>query len=165
MGIEGFTLPMIVNPKRIDPTDDTSPEVYQIETAMGSAISIFQNATAIKVPRTRFSPVKKTLDLLALWSDCYVITADSRIILNPARRFGPIRIDLDGAYYKRIDQLRERFIHGAPSLVECKSLSIKGNVYFGKGIVVKGKVSIVNQSTRKVCIADGTIITRDLAYG
>lgn len=163
-GIEGFTLPMIVNPKRIDPTDDTSPEVYQIETAMGSAISIFQNATAIKVPRTRFSPVKKSQDLLALWSDCYVMTADSRIILNPARRFGPIRIDLDDAYYKRIDQLRERFIHGAPSLVDCKSLSIKGNVYFGKGIVVKGKVHIVNQSTCKAYIPDGTIITRDLFY-
>jgi UTP--glucose-1-phosphate uridylyltransferase len=164
-GIEGFTLPMIVNPKRIDPTDDTSPEVYQIETAMGSAISIFQNATAIRVPRTRFSPVKKSQDLLALWSDCYAMTADSRIIQNPARRFGPLRIDLDQRYYKRIDQLRDRFIHGAPSLVDCESLSVKGNVYFGKGIVVKGNVNIVNQSTRKAYIPDGTIITRDLFYG
>ncbi|RLB31827.1 MAG: UTP--glucose-1-phosphate uridylyltransferase [Deltaproteobacteria bacterium] len=163
-GIEGFTLPMIVNPKRIDPTDDTSPEVYQIETAMGSAISIFQNAAAIKVPRTRFSPVKKSQDLLALWSDCYVMTADSRIILNPARRFGPLRIDLDDAYYKRIDQLQERFAHGAPSLVACKSLSIKGNVYFGRGIVVKGEVCIVNHSTRKAYIPDGTMITKDLIY-
>ncbi len=163
-GIEGFTLPMIVNPKRIDPTDDTSPEVYQIETAMGSAISIFQNAAAIRVPRTRFSPVKKSQDLLALWSDCYVMTTESRIIQNPARRFGPLLIDLDEGYYKRIDQLRERFIHGAPSLIDCESLSIKGNVYFGKGIVVKGNVDIVNQSTHKVYIPDGTIITGDLFY-
>lgn len=163
-GITEFTLPMIVNPKRIDPTDDTSPEVYQIETAMGSAISIFQNTTAIRVPRTRFSPVKKSQDLLALRSDCYVLTADSRIIQNPTRKFGPLRIDLDERYYKRIDQLRERFIHGAPSLVDCESLSIKGNVYFGRGIVVKGKVNIVNQSPRKANIPDGTIITRDLFY-
>jgi UTP--glucose-1-phosphate uridylyltransferase len=163
-GIRGFTLPMIVNPKRIDPTDDTSSEVYQIETAMGSAISIFENATAIRVPRARFSPVKKSQDLLALWSDCYVMTADRRIIKNPARSFGPLRIHLDEGYYKRIDQLRERFIHGAPSLVDCESLSIKGDVYFGKGIVVKGNVHIVNQSVRKANIPDGTIITRDLLF-
>jgi len=163
-GIRGFTLPMIVNPKRIDPTDDTSPEVYQIETAMGSAISIFENAAAIRIPRARFSPVKKSQDLLALWSDCYVMNADSRIVKNPARRFGPLRIDLDEGYYKRIDQLRERFIHGAPSLVDCESLSIKGNVYFGKGIVVKGNVNIVNQSAREANIPDGTVITRDLLF-
>jgi UTP--glucose-1-phosphate uridylyltransferase len=60
--------------------------------------------------------------------------------------------------------LRERFAHGAPSLVECESLSIKGNVYFGKGIVVKGNVHIVNQSVRKANIPDGTIITRDLLF-
>jgi UTP--glucose-1-phosphate uridylyltransferase len=52
-------LPVIINPKRIDPKDDSSPEVYQIETAMGSAISVFKKATAIRVPRARFSPVKK----------------------------------------------------------------------------------------------------------
>jgi UTP--glucose-1-phosphate uridylyltransferase len=163
-GIREFTLPMIVNPKRIDPIDDTSPEVYQIETAMGAAISIFENATAIRVPRTRFSPVKKSRDLLALWSDCYVMTADSRIVQNPARKSGPLRIDLDENYYKRIDQLRQRFIYGAPSLVDCESLSIKGNVYFGKGIVVKGTVSIVNHSPRKANIPDGTVITEDLFY-
>jgi UTP--glucose-1-phosphate uridylyltransferase len=163
-GIEGFTLPMIINSKTIDPRDDTSPEVYQIETAMGSAVSVFQNASAIRVPRTRFSPVKKSQDLLALWSDCYVMTEDSGIIQNPARSHGPLRIDLDDAYYKRVDQLRERFIHGAPSLLECRSLSIKGNVYFGKGIVVKGKVTIVNQSTRKAYIPDGTIIHKDLFF-
>jgi len=163
-GIGGFALPMIVNPKRIDPRDDTSPEVYQIETAMGSSISIFENAAAIRVPRTRFSPVKKSQDLLALWSDCYVMTPDSRVVLNPARRFGPLRIDLDEGYYKRIDQLKERFIHGAPSLVDCESLSIKGNVYFGKGIAVKGNVTIANQSMRKAHIPDGTIITKDLLY-
>jgi UTP--glucose-1-phosphate uridylyltransferase len=163
-GIWRFTLPMIVNPKRIDPTDDTSPEVYQIETAMGSAVSIFENAAAIRVPRARFSPVKKSQDLLALWSDCYVMTADSRIVKNPARRFGPLRIDLDKDYYKRIDQLKERFINGAPSLVDCESLSITGNVYFGKGIVVKGNVTIANQSKRKAYIPDGTIITKNLFY-
>ena len=159
-----FRLPMIINPKRIDPKDDSSPEVYQIETAMGSAISVFQNSAAIRVPRTRFSPVKKCQDLLALWSDYYVMTQDSRIIQNPKRRFGTIKIDLDDRYYKTIDHLKERFPHGTPSLIDCKSLRIMGNIYFDKGVTVKGNVNIINPSSRKVSITEGMIISKDLIF-
>jgi len=155
---------MIINPKRIDPKDDSSPEVYQIETAMGSAISVFQNSAAIRVPRTRFSPVKKCQDLLALWSDYYVMTQDSRIIQNPKRRFGTIKIDLDDRYYKTIDHLKERFPHGTPSLIDCKSLRIMGNIYFDKGVTVKGNVNIINPSSRKVSITEGMIISKDLIF-
>jgi UTP--glucose-1-phosphate uridylyltransferase len=160
----GFRLPMIINPKRIDPANDTSPEVYQIETAMGAAISLFQGATAIRVPRGRFSPVKKSQDLLALWSDCYIVSEDCRIIQNPKRRFGVIKIDLDERYYKRIDQLRERFTYGAPSLVDCKSLRVKGNVYFGRGISIKEDVNIINSSSHKVFIPDGTLIHKEILF-
>ncbi len=155
-------LPMIINPKRIDPRDGSSPEVYQIETALGSAISLFQKATAVRVPRTRFLPVKKSQDLLALWSDCYVLTEDSRIIQNPERRFESIRIDLDDRYYKKIDQLRERFAHNAPSLIDCRSLTIHGNVYFGKGVVIRGDVNITSHSSKKVSIPGETVINGDL---
>ncbi len=157
-------LPMIINPKRIDPKDDSSPEVYQIETAMGSALSVFKNATAIRVPRTRFSPVKKCQDLLALWSDCYVLNNYGRIIQNPKRRFGTINIDLDDRYYKKIDQLKERFPYGPPSLIDCRSLRIKGNVYFDRGIVVKGDVNIISSSLNKVCVSKGMVISRDLIF-
>ena len=157
-------LPMIVNPKRTDPKDDSSAEVYQIETAMGSAISLFERATAMRVPRTRFVPVKKCQDLLGLWSDCYVVTEDSRIIQNPDRRLGTIRIDLDHRYYKEIDQLKERFVHNAPSLIDCESLRIEGNVYFGKGVIIKGKVNIISHSTRKVSIPEEMVIDADLLF-
>ena len=157
-------VPMIINPKRIDPKDDSSPEVYQIETAMGSAISVFKNATAIRVPRTRFSPVKKCQDLLALSSDCYVMTQEGRIIQNPERRFGTIRIDLDDRYYKKVDQLKERFPHGSPSLINCTSIRIKGNVYFNREVVVKGDVNIISSSSRKVCVPQGTVINKDLIF-
>ncbi len=40
-------LPMILNPKSLDPKDETSPPVYQVETAMGSAISLFEDARAV----------------------------------------------------------------------------------------------------------------------
>jgi len=157
-------LPMIINPKRIDPKDDSSPEVYQIETAIGSAISVFKKATAIRVPRARFSPIKKCQDLLGLWSDCYVMTQESRIIQNPKRKFGTIKIDLDDRYYKKVDQLKERFSHGIPSLIDCTSLSIKGNVYFDRGIVVKGDVNIISPSSRKVCVPQGMVISKDLIF-
>jgi UTP--glucose-1-phosphate uridylyltransferase. len=38
---------------------------------MGSAISAFENARAVLVPRTRFAPVKTTQDLLLVMSDCF----------------------------------------------------------------------------------------------
>src|SRR5215208_2598676 len=39
-------LPMIVNEKTVDPADASSPPVYQLETAMGAAIGVFQGARA-----------------------------------------------------------------------------------------------------------------------
>ena len=157
-----FELPMIINPKRIDPMDGSSPEVYQVETALGSAISLFEGAAAVRVPRSRFIPVKKSQDLLALWSDCYVLTEDSRIIQDPERRFGTIRIDLIDRYYKEIDQLRKRFASGVPSLVDCSSLTVHGNVYFGKGVVIRGDVNITSHSSKKVSIPEETVIDADL---
>lgn len=155
-------LPMIRNPKTVDPKDDSSPPVYQLETAMGSAISVFDGATAIRVPRTRFAPVKKCEDLLALWSDCYVLTEDYDVIQNPGRSLGPLVIALDSTYYKKIDQLKARLPHGAPSLLDCLSLEVQGDVVFGKGVVVRGKVVIANRSDSQRAIADGTVIEKDL---
>ena len=40
-------LPMILNPKTLDPRNSDSPPVYQIESAMGAAIFLFDDATAI----------------------------------------------------------------------------------------------------------------------
>ncbi len=157
-------LPVIVNPKNIDPKDDSSPEVYQIETAMGSAISIFERSAAIRIPRTRFIPVKECQDLLVLMSDSFVMTQDSRIVQNPDRKLGAITVDLDDRYYKRLDQLRERFPFGAPSLIDCKSLKVEGNVYFGRAIVIKGAVIVANSSPKAASIPEGTVIDKDLVF-
>ncbi|HHQ48278.1 MAG TPA: UTP--glucose-1-phosphate uridylyltransferase, partial [Acidobacteria bacterium] len=64
----GGFLPLatIVNRKTLDPRDPASPRVVQLETAMGAAISLFPGASAVRVPRRRFSPVKTTNDLLAV---------------------------------------------------------------------------------------------------
>jgi UTP--glucose-1-phosphate uridylyltransferase len=87
-------LPMIRSSKTVDPRDDKSTPVYQLETAMGSAINIFKGSAAICVPRSRFAPVKATNDLLAVRSDAYLLTSDHRVVLHPECKQPPI-IQLD----------------------------------------------------------------------
>ncbi|MGE5601591.1 MAG: UTP--glucose-1-phosphate uridylyltransferase [Nitrososphaerales archaeon] len=138
-------LPMIRNSKTLDPRDPSTPKVYQLETAMGAAISSFEDAAALRVPRTRFAPVKTCDDLLGVRSDAYVLTGDWRVVLNPERRYGVPVISLDSKYYKLIDQMEVRFPYGPPSLIECESLTVKGDVRFGRGVVCRGEVEVVNE--------------------
>jgi UTP--glucose-1-phosphate uridylyltransferase len=135
-------LPLIVNAKTVDPRDPDSTPVYQLETAMGAAIAVIPGAAALRVPRARFSPVKSTSDLLAIRSDAYRLTDDHRVVVAPARTRGPLSVVLDPAHYQRIDQLDERFPHGPPSLIDCDSLEIQGDVRFGRGVRVIGDVKL-----------------------
>jgi len=132
-------LPLIRNRKTLDPRDAQSPPVYQLETAMGAAVEVFAGAVALAVPRTRFAPVKTTDDLLAVRSDAYVLTEDARIVLDPSRAKPPL-IALDPRFYKKIDDLDARFPQGAPSLLRCDSLRVRGDFVFGRHVVVRGDV-------------------------
>lgn len=136
-------LPLIRNEKPIDPALPQSPRVYQLETAMGHAVSLFSDAQAVEVKRERFLPVKTTNDLLALWSDAYVLNKDYSINLNPARQqTEPLTIDLDQKYYGMFHQLKARFPYHVPSLVNCSHFQIKGNIYFDANLVLEGNVSL-----------------------
>jgi UTP--glucose-1-phosphate uridylyltransferase len=157
-------LSMIRNPKTVDPKDDASPPVYHLESAMGAAISLFDKATAVRVPRARFAPVKKSQDHLALWSDAYVLTEDYHVIRNPKRGLDLPVVQLDSRHYKRMDQLKTHFPHGAPSMVACQSLTVEGDVVFGKGIVLKGAVTIANRGGSQVTIPDGSRIDSDIVF-
>jgi len=146
-------LPMIVNKKTVNPKDSNSAYVYQLETAMGSAISAFEGASALVVTRTRFAPVKTTEDLLAVRSDNYILTDDFRVILNPQRKLKPLAIKLDSRYYKFVDDLDKR-ISIVPSLIECEKLTIKGDYKIGKKVKFKGKVILENSGTQQIIIDD-----------
>jgi len=146
-------LPIIVNRKTVDPSDPSSPAVVQLETAMGAAVGVFEGAQALHVPRRRFAPVKTTNDLLAVRSDAYVLLDDRRVELAPSREDPPV-IDLDSDYYKLIGDFEERFAAGAPSLVECDRLAVSGDVRFGRGVVVRGRVSVEGPAS----IEDGAIL-------
>jgi UTP--glucose-1-phosphate uridylyltransferase len=135
-------LPLIVNRKTVDPGDSSTPEVFQLETAMGAAIGVFEGAQPVRVPRRRFSPVKTTEDLLALRSDAYVLADDARVELASARHGTPPIVDLDAAHYKLLRDFDARFPGGAPSLVACERLAVEGDVTFGRDVVVRGTVTV-----------------------
>lgn len=151
-------LPMILNPKTLDPRDKTSPAVFQVETAMGAAISLFDGAAAVCVPRERFFPVKKCNDLLAVQSDYFIFQDNGNLELNPERRFDDLNISLDPEFFGKIDLFNERFPQGVPSLVECESLVVKGDVLFEHGVKIRGNAVISNNSNTQLRIKTGTII-------
>jgi UTP--glucose-1-phosphate uridylyltransferase len=150
-------LPMIVNRKTVDPTDKGSPEVIQLETAMGAAIDVFDRARALRVPRSRFAPVKTTNDLLALRSDAYVLTDDARVVPAEGRDGAPL-VDLDDEHFKLLPDFEARFPAGAPSLVACERLAVRGDVRFGADVVVRGAVTIEHDGDGRLEIEDGTVL-------
>ena len=157
-------LPMIRNAKTVDPRDSTTPPVYQLETAMGSAIAVFAGAQAIRVPRARFAPVKTNNDLLAVRSDAYHLTGDFRVTTNPTRTLDQLAINLDPTYYKLIADLEARFPYGTPSMLECTRLSIMGDIKFGANVILKGGVQLVNKSGRQVEVEAGMVIEGDQSW-
>merc|ERR1712072_1151801 len=148
-------LPVMVNDKTVDPRNKSSTKVIQLETAMGAAISCFQGATAILIPRTRFAPVKKCDDLIALRSDAYILTEDFRIELAADRKGVPPTIKLDDAY-KFVDAMDTMIPNGVPSLIGCSSMKVEGKIEFAAGVVVKGDVKFVNKADDKKTVAEGT---------
>jgi UTP--glucose-1-phosphate uridylyltransferase len=153
-------LPMIRNEKTVDPRDPDSTSVYQLETAMGSAIGIFAGSRALRVPRSRFAPVKTTEDLLAVRSDLYLLTEDYRVVPNPERTLGDIDIQLDDEWYKFVGQLDAHFPHGTPSLLACKALSLTGPFVFGLDVVCQGTVELVNERETAVVIPDKSVLSK-----
>jgi UTP--glucose-1-phosphate uridylyltransferase len=151
-------LAMIKNTKTVDPADPESPEVIQIETAMGAAIEVFDGATTIEVGRDRFVPVKTTNDLLVLRSDCYELTEDHVLVQRP--RTVPF-VDLDPTYYKLVGDFDRRFPAGAPSLRRATSLRVHGDWTFGKDVTVAGDVVVEAPSESPGQVPDGAALGED----
>jgi UTP--glucose-1-phosphate uridylyltransferase len=131
-------LPLIRNVKNVDPADPKSPEVVQIEAAMGAAIEVFDGSTTIEVGRDRFVPVKTTNDLLLLRSDSYQM-GDDFTLEQTADELA--YVDLDGVY-QRVEEFDKRFPAGVPSMQKARSLVIDGDWTFGEDVTVIGDVRL-----------------------
>ena len=123
----------------------------------------FDGARALRVSRRRFAPVKTTSDLLAVRSDAYVLTEDAHVELVPERGEHPPIVDLDPRFYKPLADFEPRFPAGPPSLASCDRLTVRGDVVFGRGIVVRGDVRIEHPGPDQLRIPDGAVLESDLA--
>jgi UTP--glucose-1-phosphate uridylyltransferase len=147
-------LPIIVNRKTVDPADSSSPKVIQLETGMGTAIETFEGSQAVIVDRSRFKPVKTTNDLLVLRSDVYDL--DDAGDLTTHHEGDEPYVDLDPEYFKILADFEARFAAGPPSLIRADRLEVRGDVAFGKDVVVIGEVEVEAPAGERREIPDGT---------
>lgn len=140
-------LPIIVNRKTVDPTRKDSPKVIQIESAMGTAVEAFEGSVALRVPRSRFRPVKTTNELLLLRSDVFELDDRARIVSRIDHREPRVALD---DHYKLMADFDARFPKGAPSLRECTGFAVEGDVTFGADVTAVGSVEVVAESPATV---------------
>ncbi|KAG5529815.1 hypothetical protein RHGRI_030256 [Rhododendron griersonianum] len=148
---DALKMEIIPNPKEVD-----GIKVLQLETAAGAAIRFFDHAIGINVPRSRFLPVKATSDLLLVQSDLYTLN-DGFVIRNKARA-NPENPAIElGPEFKKVANFLSRF-KSIPSIIELDSLKVIGDVCFGAGITLKGKLVVAAKSGVKLEIPDGAVI-------
>ena len=157
-------LPLIANRKRLRPRDPSSPDVFQLENAFGAAIGLFDGAEAVEVPRSRFSPVKTTNDLLTVMSDACELDGMNRLRLAESRRGVPPAVSLDPAHFAMLDDFRARFPAGAPGLIGCTGLTVEGDVAFSAGVRCEGDVRIACPPGRKARIPEGAVLSGPVAF-
>ncbi len=78
--------------------------------------------------------------------------------MAPERGEAPPFVDLDSGVYKLLPEFEARFPAGAPSLVECDSLTVEGDVLFGRDVVVRGSAKVEQEGEEQLRVADGTVL-------
>jgi UTP--glucose-1-phosphate uridylyltransferase len=129
-------LDVIVNRKSLDQLP-----IIQLETAIGSGINNFKGSLAVKVPRVRFVPIKKTDDLLLVQSNLFIFE-NGVLAKNPDRQFGGIPLIRLGNQFQTVEEYQNRF-ESIPDILELDLLTVVGNVFFGKNITLRGNVILV----------------------
>jgi UTP--glucose-1-phosphate uridylyltransferase len=148
---DALQMEIIPNPKEVD-----GMKVLQLETAAGAAIRFFDRAIGVNVPRSRFLPVKATSDLLLVQSDLY--TVEDGAVVRSTARISPENPTIElGSEFKKVGDFLKRF-KAIPSIISLDSLKVIGNVWFGKEIVLKGKVVIEAKKEEKLEIPDEVTI-------
>ena len=113
---------------------------------MGAAIGVFEGAAALRVPRSRFLPVKTTsrparpaLATPTRCDDAY------RVALAEGRDAAPL-VSLSDEF-KLLRDFDARFPDGPPSLVEAERLTVEGDVTFEGGVAVRGTARVDGPAT------------------
>lgn len=139
-------LPLIRNEKTVDPSDKSTPEVIQLETAMGAAIEVFPGAQAIAVERDRFLPVKTTNELMLVRSDAFALDGDARLVATTERLPG---VSLDKRFYALLPDFDQR-VEYVPSLREAHSLTVEGDWTFADPVTVVGDAVLADAGEPRI---------------
>ena len=146
-------LDVIVNRKTVK-----GQPVLQLETAVGAAFNCFPEAVGLIVPRDRFFPVKRTCDLLYLWSDLFHLERGN-LKRNPERMNPALpRITLHEPF-EDLQEFQKR-IPVAPSIVGLDSLEIGGEVRFNGAVTLKGAVRLI-ANKKSLRIPKGTVLENE----
>lgn len=150
----GLALPLIVNRKTVG-----GVPVVQLESAMGAAISTFDRTAGVLVSRRRFAPVKSVEDLVVRRSDAYVEGREAPLLPNPRRlpEWGPLVVRLDPRFFGAVEDLDVR-MPDPLSLVEARTLEVRGDVRFGRGVTVRGDARVDNESAAPLLVPDGAVL-------
>ncbi|OGG95436.1 MAG: hypothetical protein A2527_04835 [Candidatus Lambdaproteobacteria bacterium RIFOXYD2_FULL_50_16] len=153
----GMELEVIVNKKTVNHVP-----VIQLETAIGGGMKCFEGAKAVKVPRSRFLPVKKTDDLLLVQSNLFVLK-DGVLVKNPERQFEGLPLIRLGAYFQDLEAYAERF-EEIPDILELDLLTIVGDLRFGKNVTLRGNVILVCEQG-SLTLPEGTVLENKVMTG
>jgi UTP--glucose-1-phosphate uridylyltransferase len=111
--------------------------VIQLESAIGGAIRNFERARVVFANRSRFLPVKKSQDLLVVMGNAFVIDKASGILcLNPERKIPRAPVVHLSSHYDNVDDFLRHFLN-IPDMLELDTLTVNGDVYFGRDIKLK----------------------------
>ncbi|XP_012284624.1 UTP--glucose-1-phosphate uridylyltransferase isoform X2 [Orussus abietinus] len=138
--------------------------VIQLETAVGAAMKSFEASLGIKVPRSRFLPVKKTSDLLLVMSNLYSLRNGS-LVMSPQRMFATTPIVKFGdLHFSKVKEFLARF-GTVPDILELDHLTVSGDVTFGKRVSLKGTVIIIANHGERIDLPSGSILENKIVSG
>ncbi|CAF0885737.1 unnamed protein product [Adineta steineri] len=159
--VEDKTLHMeiIVNNK----TMEKGVNVIQLETASGAAIQSFEGAQGINVPRRRFLPVKTTSDLLLVMSNLFTLNRGN-LVMNSQRSFPSVPLVKLGTSFIKVKDFLSRF-QSIPDCLELDSLTVSGDVTFGKGVSLRGTVIIIANHGDRIDVPPGAILENKIVSG
>jgi UTP--glucose-1-phosphate uridylyltransferase len=153
----GLRMPVIRNPKTVEGT-----RVFQLETAMGSAVGCFPRARGLRVGRDRFFPTKKVEDLFLLQSDACSLDSMYRVRRNPARAPAlPLRpfVTFGSDFLDSPSKMGFRFEDPSTvSLVDSISLEVHGPAFFEADVRIAGRVMIHVPSSQGYRIKRGSTL-------
>ncbi|KAI5179582.1 UTP--glucose-1-phosphate uridylyltransferase [Nematocida sp. AWRm80] len=155
-----LNLEVIENKKKLS----NGSEVIQLETAIGASIRYFNNPKGMIVPRTRFLPVKTCSDLFLLQSTLFNIKHGTLAVSNTRIIDALPNIKLVGKHFKTVESF-QKHIKGPINIDELDHLTISGDVYLGKNIVLKGTVIIIADEGHTIIVPDGSILDNKIVTG